>query len=217
MRRALALLLVAACGRPDVIEPSRAVPFGDYTEIALDATPKGHRRMVPPEAYLRAYLTWFGGLSPGDVFYKARGRNLFDQWASYLVALGLPDYAVDAPRATQSNTVMLAAMGRLGEALCVRSAEHDLDARTAPDKRVVFAFEPVANPSRDDFADRFDILHRTFLSYPARLAPTDRTDRFYALYRSVAARHQAGLLSADKAAWVAVCTALVQHPETGLY
>jgi hypothetical protein len=217
MRRALVLLAIAACGRPDAIEPSRAVPFGEHTEIALDPTPKGHRRMVPPEAYLRAYLTWFGGLSPQDVFYKARGRSLFDQWADYLVALGLPDYAVDAPRATQSNTVMLAALGRLGEELCVRSVEHDLKKRGPADKRVVFAFEPIANPSRDDFASRFDVLHRTFLSYPARLAPADRIDRFYALYRSVAARHASGLLSADETAWVAVCTALVQHPETGLY
>lgn len=217
MKPALALVVIAACGRPDVIEPSRAVPFGAYTEIALDATPKGHRRMVQPEMYLRAYLTWFGGLAPQDVFYKARGHNLFDQWADYLVALGLPDYAVDAPRATQSNTVMLAALGRLGEALCVRSVEHDLHGRTPLAGRVVFAFDPIASPSRDDFASRFDVVHRTFLSYPVRLAPPDRVDKFYTLYRSVAARHSTGLLSPDEAAWAAVCTALVQHPEAGLY
>jgi len=215
IRRAVLLVVAVACGRPETIEPSRAVPFGGYSELALDPTPKGHRRMVPPEVYLRAYLTWFGGLSPAQVFQKARGRKLFDQWADYLVALGLPDYAIDAPRAAQSNTVMLAAMGRLGEALCVRSVEHDLRGR--PDKRAVFAFEPIANPSRDEFASRFDTLHRTFLSYPARLAPADRVDRFYALYRSVAARHASGLLSADESGWAAVCAALVQHPETGLY
>jgi hypothetical protein len=218
MRALLVLAAAAACGRPDTIEPSRAVSISEHTETVLDPTPKGHRRMVPPEAYLRAYLSWFGGLSPTDLVQKARGRNLFDQWNQYLVALGLPDYAIDAPRATQSNTVMLAALGRLGEALCVRAAEHDLhDRRTPPDKRVVFAFDSIANPSRDDFTSRFDTLHRTFLSYPARLAPGERIDRFYALYRSVARRHPSGLLTSDETAWVAVCTALIQHPEAGLY
>jgi hypothetical protein len=217
MRCAALLLALAACGRPDAIEPTRATPLDQHTEIALDPTPKGHRRMVPPETYLRAYLTWFGALVPSDVQSKARAHGLFDKWADYLVALGLPDYAIDAPRANQSNTVMLAALGRLGEALCVRSVEHDLRARTPIDKRVVFAFDPIVNPSRDDFASRFDTLHRTFLSYPARLAPAGRTDRFYALFRSVSARHPTGLLSPEETAWAAVCTALIQHPEAGLY
>ncbi|HET7501653.1 MAG TPA: hypothetical protein VFK02_11635 [Kofleriaceae bacterium] len=183
----------------------------------LDPTPKQRRPMVPAEAILRAYLAWFGGLAPAEVVQRAHGGNLFDAWSSYLAALGLPDYHVDAPRVTQSNTVMLAALGRLGEALCIRSAEHDLGERPPVDARVVFAFEPVAGPTRAQFAAGFDVLHRTFLGYPASLAPADRVDRFYALFRQVAARHTGHRLGADELAWAAVCTALVQHPEAGLY
>lgn len=172
--------------------------------------------MVPPEVYLRAYLVWFGGLAPLDVQQRARPKGLFDAWDDYLAALGLPDYKIDLPRQNQSNTLMLATLGRLGEALCARAAEHDLHARTPLDQRVVFAFDA---RGEDAFATGFDVLHRTFLGYPARLAPTDRIARFHALFTSVAARH-AGMkqpLTADETAWVAVCAALVQHPEAELY
>lgn len=173
--------------------------------------------MVSPEVYLRAYLAWFGGLAPLDIQAKARPRGLFDAWDDYLAALGLPDYKTDVPRQTQSNTLMLATLGRLGEALCVRAAEHDLHAKTPLDQRVVFAFE--AGPDDDlAFATRFDVLHRLFLGYPAKLAPGDRVAKFHALYQDVAARHTAkGPLTSDETAWVAVCTALVQHPEAELY
>jgi len=174
--------------------------------------------MVPPEAYLRAYLAWFGGLAPLDVQQRARPKGLFDAWDDYLAALGLPDYKIDLPRQTQSNTLMLATLGRLGEALCARAAEHDLHAKTPLEQRVVFAFE--AGPQGDaEFAARFDVLHRLFLGYPAKLAPADRVARFHDLYVAVAARHAAAKqpLTADETAWVAVCAALVQHPEAELY
>jgi hypothetical protein len=113
---------------------------------------------------------------------------------------------------------MLATLGRLAEALCVRSVEHDLRHKLPVEARVLFAFESIAEPTRADFAPRFDVLHRTFLGYPAELAPAGRIERFFALYRQVAANHPAGRpLSGDEAGWAAVCTALVQHPETGLY
>jgi hypothetical protein len=182
----------------------------------LDRSPKQRRQMVPAEVLLRAYLTWFGGLAPAEVVQRAHGGNLFDQWSYYLAALGLPDHHVDAPRVSQSNTVMLAALGRLAEALCVRSAEHDLHERAPLASRVVFAFEPVAGPSRAQFAVGFDVLHLTFLGYPASLAPAERVDRYYALFRQVAARHRGALLSPDETGWAAVCTALVQHPEAEL-
>lgn len=214
---ALALALVTACGRPDLIPPSPPSPLPERHPVVLDQSPKERRQMVPAEAVLRAYLTWFGGLSPIEVVQRAHGHNLFDNWAFYLAALGLPDHHYDAPRANQSNTVMLAALGRLAEALCMRSVEHDLRERTPVDARAVFAFEPIAHPTRDQFAVGFDVLHRTFLSYPSRLAPPDRLDRYYALYRQVAARHPDDRLSPDELGWAAVCTALVQHPEAGLY
>lgn len=211
------VLLLAACGA-HTIQPSAPAPLPAAHEVTLDTTPKEKRRMVPPEVYLRAYLGWFGGLAPLEVQSRARPRGLFDVWADYLAALGLPDYKLDLPRQGQTNTLMLATLGRLGEALCVRAAEHDLHAKTPLDKRVVFAFEPVTTPSLADFAPRFDVLHRTFLGYPVRLAPPDRVAKFYALYGEIAARHKAkNPLTPDETAWAAVCSALVQHPEAELY
>jgi len=219
MRLGPIVILVCACGqRPDLIEPSDTQPLPAPTESTLDQSLKTRRRMVPPEVFLRAYLTWFGGLAPLEVVKRARGNDLFEQWVDYLVALGLPDYQLDTPRVTQSNPIMLAAIGRLGEALCVRSAEHDLHAHTPLEQRVVFAFDPMSEPSLPEFASRFDVLHRTFLGYPANLAPAGRVDRFFALHRQVAANHASNpKLSPDELGWVAVCTALVEHPEAGLY
>jgi hypothetical protein len=218
--RALIVLgLVVACGPPRTIRPSQPVALAAQETSVLDTTPKERRRMVPPEVYLRAYLAWFGGLAPLDVQNRARPKGLFDAWDDYLLALGLPDYKLDFPRQTQSNTLMLATLGRLGEALCARAAEHDLHAKTPLEQRVVYAFDVAPSPSDDEFATRFDVLHRTFLGYPSRLAPPDRVARFAALYRSIAERHANAKqpLTADETAWVAVCAALVQHPEAELY
>ena len=211
------IALAAACGGPDVITPSAPSALPERHEVELDQSRKERRRMVPAEVTLRAFLTWFGGLAPVEVVQRAHGDNLFDQWSYYIAALGLPDYHVDAPRVSQSNTIMIAALGRIGEALCMRSVEHDLHERTPADARIVFAFEPIANPTREQFAKGFDVLHLTFLSYPASLAPPDRLDRYYALFRQVAARHRDHRLSPDEMGWAAVCAALVQHPEAGLY
>jgi hypothetical protein len=172
-----------------------------------------------PEAYLRAYLAWFGGLAPLEAQQRAKAKGMFDSWDDYLAALGLPDYKIDLPRQGQTNTLMLATLGRLGEALCVRAAEHDLRGKLPAAARVVFAFQPVAAPDDAQFTERFDVLHRTFLGYPVRLAPLDRVPRFLALYRAVAARHAGAKqpLDPDETAWAAVCSALVQHPEAELY
>jgi hypothetical protein len=218
MRALVGIALLGACGSADVIPPSAQRPLPELHELVGNTTAKARSRMVPPEAFLRAYLVWFGGLSPQEVPKRAHGFNLFDSWPDYLAALGLPDYQIDVPRVTQSNTMMLATLGRLGEALCVRSVEHDLHARTAPEARVVFAFEPKPEPTLAEFAPRFDVLHRTFLGYPAELAPEGRIAKFFALYQQVAAHHAASRpLTPDETAWAAVCTALVQHPETELY
>ncbi len=212
-------MLVAACAAPHAIAPTPLPPL-PHTESMIDTTPKERRRMVSPEVYLRAYLTWFGGLVPLDVQNKARPKGMFDAWDDYLAALGLPDYKIDLPRQTQSNTLMLATLGRLGEALCVRAAEKDLHGKPPPvDARVVYAFDVIAAPSAADFATRFDVLHRTFLGYPAKLAPAARTARYYALYQAIAERHAGAKqpLTADETAWAGVCTALVSHPEAELY
>ena len=175
--------------------------------------------MIPPEVYVRAYLTWFGGLAPLDVQRIARPKALFDAWDDYLAALGMPDYKIDLPRQTQSNTLMRATLGRLGEALCIRAAEQDLHRKAAIAARIVYAFEVVAAPSDAELAAGLDVLHRTFLGYPLRLAPADRVTKLAALYREVAAGHAGAKqpLTADETAWAAVCTTLVEHPEAELY
>ncbi len=216
----LALVVLAACGTARGIAPTASQPLPAAKSVAIDTTPKERRRMMPPEVYLRAYLGWFGGLVPLDVQARAKGKALFDAWDDYLAALGLPDYRVDLPRQIQTNTLMLATLGRLGEALCMRAAERDLHGKPpAVADRVIYAFDVVPTPSLDQFRDRFDVLHRTFIGYPIALAPADRLAKFYALYRAVAARHKTAKrpLTGDETAWAAVCTALVQHPETELY
>jgi hypothetical protein len=220
---AIALVVeLAACGPAASIAPGPAQPLPPHREVMIDTTPKARRRMLPPEIYLRAYMTWFGGLAPLDVQAKAKPRGMFDAWDDYLSALGLPDYRLDLPRAQQSNTLMLATLGRLGEVLCDRAVEHDLHGKPpAVDQRVVFAFEVTKKPPTvEEFAQRFDVLHRTFLGYPVALAPPARVGRFYALYNGVVARHAPNkkpVLTADETGWAAVCTALVQHPEVELY
>jgi hypothetical protein len=218
----VAIALAVGCGPPAVIAPSAAVALPPGHAALIDTTPKERRRLMPPEAYLRAYLAWFGGLAPLDVQGRARGKGLFDAWDDYLAALGLPDDRLDQPRAGQTNTLMLATLGRLGEALCVRAAEHDLHGRPPPvAERVVFAFELTPRPPTEaQFTERLDVLHRTFLGYPLALAPASRITRFFALYGEVAAHHAArkkAALAPDETAWAAVCAALVQHPEQELY
>ena len=209
------IVFLAAChAAPMAVAPSAPQPLPARDTIAIDTTPKERRRMLPPEVYLRAYLGWFGGLAPLDVQNRARPKGMFDAWDDYLAALGLPDYKIDLPRQNQSNTLMLATLGRLGEALCVRAAEHDLHARQPA---VVFTFAAHVS-SLDEFTKDFDVLHRTFLGYPVRLAPADRAPKFYALWTEIATRHKAkNPLSPDETAWAAVCAALVQHPEAELY
>jgi hypothetical protein len=218
MKARALIFVVTACGhKPDAITPKDKGALPPSSEIALDSSLKAQRRMVPAEAFLRAYLTWFGGLAPAEVIQRTQRSALLDRWSSYMTSIGLPDYQFDMPRATESNPVMLATFGRLAEALCVKSAEHDLHDRPR-DGRVVFDFEPMTAPSLEEFKPRFDVLHRTFLGYPAELAPPHRIERFWRLYQKVAANHAVNPdLTADELGWVAVCTALVQHPETGLY
>lgn len=202
--RAVLILALVACGCGGQSRATTPVP--PHPPIEHERP-----RLLTQEPYLRAYLAWFGGLTPLDVQNKARPKGLFDTWDDYLAALGLPELRLDLPRAAQSNALMVATLGRLGEALCTRAAERDLGGKTELDKRVVFNFEPKPSPTRDEFAERLDVLHRLFLSYPLALAPSTRVERFYVLYRQVAAH------SDDTHAWAAVCTALVQHPEASLY
>ncbi len=226
---ALALLGAGAgCGTPAVVPREAAAPLPERGRAALDATPKEERRLVPAEAYVRTYLQLFGGLAPLEVQRRARGADggaLFDTWDDYLSALGFPDYRLDLPRGTQTNALMIAAFERLGVALCDRAVEHDLQGKAPPpvSARVVFAFEPPGGEVTDAaFAPGFDVLHRTFLGYPARLAPPGREAGFLALYHDTVARHAApgaprSRFTPAQAGWAAVCQGLVRHPEFHLY
>jgi hypothetical protein len=220
--------LLAGCARP----PETVLPVsGGHLPIDAivpeDTTPKANLRMVPPEAYMRTYLNLFGALSPADTQKVARGNEgaaLFDTWDDYVSSLGFPDYRTDIPRQTQTNTLMVATFERLGVALCDRALEHDLKVRPMPpvDTRLIFAFDPTA-PGKTDraaFAPRFDVLHRTFLGYPARLASKEREGRFFQLFTETVAAHaqeKGTRFTPDEAGWAAVCYGLVRHPEFNLY
>jgi hypothetical protein len=221
--------LLAACAsspRERIIATPPA-PLLARSSAALDSAPKTDLRMVAPEVYLRTYLRLFGGLTPTEAQKAARGSQggaLFDTWDDYVSALGFPDYRLDVPRQTQTNAIMIATFERLGVALCDRAIEHDL--RSAPplpvEQRVVFAFEePRTAVDRAEFDPRFDLMHRTFLGYPASLAPPERIPRFFQLYRDIAAGHAQASpkskLSPTQAGWAAVCYGLVRHPEFHLY
>ena len=181
--------------------------------------------MVPPEAYLRTYVTLFGAVAPLDVQQRARGDGTFDAWSDYFTALGFPDYRLDMPRGTQTHAMMLAALERLGIALCDRAVLHDLGGKTAAlSDRVVFSFDaPKGTIDVAAFTPGFDILHRRFLGYPAALAETPRTQRFFDVYAEIVRRHVASAktvksrFTPEQAGWAAVCYGLIRHPEFQLY
>jgi len=221
-------LALGACSPPEVIPKMSGGPLPEAGKIAQDSTPKQDRRLVPAEAYVRTYLQLFGGLAPLEVQKRARGgdgNGLFDTWDDYLSALGFPDYRLDLPRGTQTNALMIAAFERLGVALCDRAIEHDLKAKPAPfvKDRLVFAFDPPEGAvSEAAFMRGFDVLHRTFLAYPSRLAPPGREASFFQLYTETASRHAAkgapkSRFTPTEAGWAAVCYGLVRHPEFHLY
>jgi len=217
------LLILAACGPPSAIAPTANAPLQEIARTQEDTTTKQDLRLVPPEVYIRSYLQLFGGLAPQDVQAKARGSDggqLFDTWDDYLAALGLPDYKLDLPRASQTNAIMVAAFERLAVALFDRAVERDLKAKPPLTERVVFAFDAPEAIDEAGFATRFDVLHRTFLGYPAALAP-GRVKDFHGLYSSIVSHHQTAAkksrFTPTEAGWAAVCYGLARHPEFHLY
>lgn len=222
---AIAFAALAGCTeRPQTSqapEPFSAVEGHETTRVGT--TPEKDPRLLPAESYVRSYLAVFGALSPLETqrALQETGTGLFDAWTDYLGALGFPDYRADIQRGSQTNTLMVASLERLGIALCDAALTRD-QKQADKAKRVVFDFDLPADaaPSmltQDQFAPLFDRLHRLFLSYPAALAPTDRTARFHALYQKTVNRHAASLFEPNEAGWAAVCYGLVRHPEFHLY
>lgn len=220
-------LALSCGGLPARVRATPAAPLLAHEVVAEDIAPKADLRLVPPEVYMRTYLQLFGGLAPLDFQKRARGKDgssLFDTWDDYVSALGFPDYRSDIPRQTQTNALMVAAFERLGVALCDRALEHDLKAKPATPlgSRLVFDFDvPQTALDPAGFAVRFDVLHRTFLGYPAELAPAERGPRFFALYQQIVAAHAKSApqsrVSPSEAGWAAVCYGLIRHPEFQLY
>jgi hypothetical protein len=229
MRRVVlgcAVVVAAAChgNPPHPSAPVASLP--GHGELVEDVAPKQGPRLLPAEAYVRSYLMLFGGLSPLAVAAAARGTDgnaLFDTWNAYLNSLGMPDHRLDVSRPKQTSTLMLATLERTGVALCDRAVQFDLQGATPVAQRRVFAFDlPPGGLDLAAFAPRFDILHRTFLGYPARLAPGGRVDRFFEMYSDIVARHAASGAAPSRftpaqAGWATVCYALVRHPEFNLY
>jgi hypothetical protein len=216
---------LAGCTREDEnrLAPQTLEQVPGHDSIAQDSSHKEPPRLLPAEAYLRSYLMLFGGLTALQAQRElAMGPGLFDGWNAYLGALGLPNYAIDLPRGEKTNALMIATFERLGAALCDRAIEKDLKAtpQVPVDKRLIYGFEVGKDPVDEaGFAPRFNTLHRRFLGYPAKLAPTDRVPRFYKLYRDVISQHdpKTSRLSAVEAGWAAVCQGLIRHPEFQLY
>ena len=216
-----------AAAPPVLVAPIPAGALEPTSVGAQDTAPKEDLRLVPPEVTMRTYLRLFGSLAPLDFQKDARGRDggsLFDTWDDYVAALGFPDHRLDVPRQTQTNALMVATFERIGVALCDRALEHDWKGSSPRpvEERVIFAFDPPkGNVSLAAFASPFDVLHRTFLGYPASLAPAERSQRFYALFESIAKGHAKAApksrFTPDEAGWAAVCYGLVRHPEFHLY
>lgn len=211
--------------------PTPAEQIPGHDSLTLDTAPKEGPRMVPPEVYLRTYLQLFGDKTPLDVQADAKTKvnnadmKLFDTWGDYLALLGLPDYASDIPRTTQTNTLMLATFERLGIALCDRAAERELKAdppMPLADRRVYKFDVPADAIDKTGFTERFDVMHRVFIGYPSALAVTKRVDKFFDLYQATVDKYsQMGApktrFTPAEAGWAAVCYGLVRHPEFHLY
>lgn len=224
-RNALLCALLAACTQRPATSRAPGAPevLPGHGDTRVDTSPKEDPRLLPAESYVRSYLAIFGELAPMEAqrALKQTKSGLFDAWTDYLSALGFPDYRVDLPRGSQTNTLMIASFERLGIALCDAALVRD-QSQTDPAKRAVFDFDLPADeaPStlaQDRFALLFDRLHRLFLGYPAALAPTDRTSRFFGLYRKTVNGHGRTSFKPNEAGWAAICYGLIQHPEFYLY
>ncbi len=219
------MLLAAACSKSSPSEPVAQGPAPEPLPpghgVAQDTTPKEGPRLIPAETYIRTYLTLFGGLSPLGAQAALQGKDgtqLFDAWTDYLGTMGMPDYRYDTARLSQTNTLMMATFERAGVALCDRALEHDLGAARP---RLIYDFDIPTTPiTQSQFTPMFDVLHRTFINYPAALAPTDRTNRFWKLYQDTVAAHAkvaGSRFTPAQAGWANVCYGLVRHPEFHLY
>lgn len=218
------LLLAGACQDNTIQGGLASVP--GHENLAQDNTHKESPRLMAAEGYMRSYLRIFGALSPlqAQTQLAAGGDGLFDSWSNYLAAMGLPNYTLDLPRGAQTNALMVATFERLGIALCDKAVLKDWStaAPVAMAQRAVYAFDPPKDiTDKVAFTAALDVLHRTFLGYPIKLAPTPRADKYFDLFTKISATHttdpKLSRFTANQAAWAAMCYGLVRHPEFQLY
>lgn len=209
---------------PGGIAPTPVREIPGHENLPVDNSHKEGPRLLTGETLIRSYLSLFGGLAPLEMQTRLRGTTpsgqtaLFDTWVEYLSALGMPDYAQDIPRFSETNPLMLAAFERIGVALCDRAVTSDLRNANVSE-RVVFRFAlTAAQPSDAELDQRVGVLHRRFLGYPLAMAPDGRAARFRQLYRETVARTatRAGM-NPTEAAWATACYAFVRHPEFHVY
>jgi hypothetical protein len=225
---------VISRGMPPTMQPPSVPPaqvsvssLPGHDQLPVDTSRKQSPRLMQAETYVRSMLHLFGDLSPlaAQAALKAPDSNLFDTWNDYLSSLGLPDYRVELRRNSQTNALMLATFERVGAALCEASAVNELHNGAPLDQRRLFPFDPPDAVDAASFAAEggpFDLMHRTILAYPVKLAPAARAGRFAQLYLDTKARHEAqgapsSRLTSAEAGWAAVCQGLIRHPEFHLY
>ena len=209
---------------PAQVLPGPTDPAPGHGTTAVDTAPKEDPRLLGAEVLVRSYVSIFGALSPlaAQRVLQASGGALFDAWTDYLGALGFPDYRVDLPRSPQTNALMVATFERVAIALCDAALIKDRAAAAGKKAVYDFAFPADTAPStltQAQFGPGFDSLHRLFLGYPARLAPTDRAYRFYQLYQLTVNGHAktGSAFKPNEAGWAAVCYGLARHPEFHFY
>jgi hypothetical protein len=224
----LLAMVLGACGK-DGAKDADSIPSTPVTAIPgheslLDDSHKEGPRLLPTELWLRTYTNLIGGATLADAQAIARGGDLgvvFDSFADYLGALGLPDYPDGVARASQTNSLMIATIDRMAIALCIRAAERELGPTAPPvASRRVFAFDPPSTVDETTFTAPFDVLHVTFLGYPVALAETPRVKRYLALYQKAVAdlaTSPKSRFTPVQAGWAAVCYGLARHPETQAY
>lgn len=209
---------------PGGITPTPVGEIPGHENLPVDNSQKEGPRLMTGETLIRSYLSLFGGLAPLEMQTRLRGTTpagqtvLFDTWVNYLSALGMPDYALDIPRFSETNPLMLAAFERIGVALCDRAVTSDLrNANVA--QRVIFNFALTpAQPTDGELDQRIGSLHRRFLAYPLSMAPEGRAARFRQLYRDTVARTATRPgMSPTEAGWATVCYAFIRHPEFHVY
>ena len=184
--------------------------------------------MVPPEVTMRTYLHLFGALAPLEFQKGARGataRASSTRGTTTSPRSGSPTIASTSPaRRRPTRSWWPPSSASASRSATARSSTTGKEDAAEPvQERVIFAFDPPKGhvSTAQTSLRGSTCLHRTFLGYPARSRRRERSQRFYALYETIAKEHAKAApksrFTPDEAGWAAVCYGLVRHPEFHLY